>query len=159
MPRWNTPGFKEQAVQKALDRGNTHLKTIAQELNVGYSTLQKWISAYKSVNTNEKNQKPQNWSREQQFQALVDTAAMDDEHRNQYCREKGLFPHHLAAWRQHFLQIDKKSVPNTKAELKSLKDEISSLQKEIRRKDKALAETAALLVLQKKFQALLEEKD
>ena len=50
-------------------------------------------------------------------------------------------------------------MPNTKAELKSLKDEISSLQKEIRRKDKALAETAALLVLQKKFQALLEEKD
>jgi len=155
-----TQGFKEQAVQKALTRGSTNLKTLVQELNVGYSTLQKWIRDYKTVNSDtDKRQRPKDWTREEQLQAIIDTSAMDENQRNQYCRKKGLFAHHIDAWRQNFLQTEK--VPSTlnKAELRTLKEEIASLQKEIRRKDKALAETAALLVLQKKFQALLEGQE
>ncbi len=95
MPRMHTQGFKEQAVQKAFARGDKKLKAIAIELNIGYSTLQKWIREYKSVNSQKNSQRPQDWSREQQFQALVETASMNAEHRSQYCREKGIFPHHL----------------------------------------------------------------
>ncbi len=62
-----TQGFKEQAVQKALTRGSKNLELLAQELSIGYSTLQKWIRDYKSVNSkNTKNKRPQDWTREQQ---------------------------------------------------------------------------------------------
>ena len=44
-----TEGFKEQSVQKALTRGASHLKTVAKELEVGYSTLQKWIRDARTV--------------------------------------------------------------------------------------------------------------
>jgi transposase len=156
-----TTGYKEQAVQKALRRGTVNLKTLAQDLGVGYSTLQKWIRRYKNMNPDinmKAAQSPRDWTRKEQFQALLDTGVMDTEHRSQYCREKGLFPHHLDQWRQYFLQAGEANKKDSNAKLKSLKEENTHLHKAILRKDKALAETAALLVLQKKFQALWEEK-
>ena len=158
MKKRPTTLFKRQAVEKALSRGALSLESLAQDMSVGYSALQKWIRKYKQVNHKpDKEQRPKDWTREEQLQALIDTSVMDDKQRNLYCREKGLYPHHLEAWRQSFLQTDKETT--SKSELKALKDQINSLQKEIRRKDKALAETAALLVLQKKFQALLEDQE
>ncbi len=151
--------FKEQAVQKALTRGSIPLKSVAQALGIGYSTLQTWIRKYKKMNTDTDSQRPQDWTREAQLQALLDTAAMREEQRSQYCRAKGIFPHHLEKWRLSFIESDKVTVTPGKAQVKILKEENALLHKEIRRKDKALAETAALLVLQKKFQALWEDKD
>ncbi|MFV1985258.1 MAG: transposase [Thiohalomonadales bacterium] len=155
-----TQGFKEQAVQKALTRGSKNLDRVAQELSVGYSTLQKWIRDYKTVPPkNKKNKRPQDWTREQQFQAIIDTGGLDIEHLSEYCREKGLYPHQLDEWRLNFLEVDTEVAKSSKLELKNLKKENAILQKELRRKEKALAETAALLVLQKKFQALLEDEE
>lgn len=152
-----TQGFKEQAVQKALTRGSMKLEKLAQELSVGYSTLQKWIREYKAVNSEQtKNKRPQDWTRAQQLQAIIDTAGLEDVQRNEYCREKGLYPHQLDEWRLSFLELNTEVSNNSKVELKTLRTKNAELQKELRRKEKALAETAALLVLQKKFQALLE---
>jgi len=155
-----TEGFKEQAVQKALTRGSVSLKKIAEELNIGYSTLESWIRNYKKMNPErDKGRRPQDWTKEEQLQAIIDTSAMDAEQRNRHCREKGLFPHQLDTWRVNFTQPEKTAATTHQAEIKALKEESVLLQKEIRRKDKALAETAALLVLQKKFHALLEEAE
>jgi capsule polysaccharide export protein KpsE/RkpR len=65
--------------------------------------------------------------------------------------KKGLYPHHIEQWKLDFVEspVQDNSFQN-KAEVKTLKTENKSLKKELNRKDKALAETAALLVLQKK---------
>jgi transposase-like protein len=152
-----TQGFKEQAVQKALTRGSKNLELLAQELSIGYSTLQKWIRDYKSVNS--KNKRPQDWTREQQLQAIIETSGQQATQISEYCREKGLYPHQLDEWRLSFLEVNTAVSNSSKAELKTLKTKNAALQKELRRKEKALAETAALLVLQKKFQALLEDEE
>lgn len=154
-----TEDFKQQAVQKALTRGSMNLKNIAMELGVGYSTLQNWIRQHRSTLTNMTTEKtPNNWSTEQRFIALMETHEMDELKIGQYCRENGLYIHHLAAWRQEFIQSKQGGQTDEQA-IRGLKKEIQLLTKELNRKDKALAETAALLVLQKKFQALLEGKD
>ncbi len=155
----HTQGFKEQAVQKALTRGDSvSVKTIATELNVGYSTLQNWIRKTKAMSDTIENRRPGDWSRQQQLQAIIDTAPLNAEHCSQYCREKGLFPHHLDEWRDRFIKGDAQPTRSHRDKLHLLKKENNTLHKELRRKEKALAETAALLVLQKKFQALLEDK-
>ena len=159
MHKQYTQDFKAQAVQKALTRNGKSIKTIAQELNIGYSTLQKWIREYKRVTNHKESQRPQDWSREQQLQALMDTASMDEEQRNQYCREQGIFPHNLDNWRDNFIAGDMSSSVSSNTDITKLRKENNTLQTELRRKEKALAEAAALLVLQKKFQALLEGKD
>lgn len=77
---------------------------------------------------------------------------MDEAALNEYCRAKGLYPHHIQQWKQDFAKGP--AAKPVKSDSKQLKQEIKQLQKELNRKDKALAETAALLVLKKKADAL-----
>ena len=75
-----------------------------------------------------------------------------------WCREKGLFEHQLLQWRNAFCaatlpsaaSVAEQRLANTA--LRELQGRHHQLEREMRRKDRALAEAAALLVLQKKFQ-------
>ena len=74
-----------------------------------------------------------------------------------WCRERGLFAHHLTGWKDAFCSDGKGAAPVAR-ELGALKGEIQQLKRELLRKEKALAEAAALLILQKKFQAFWEDE-
>jgi len=84
---------------------------------------------------------------------------MSEEEVNAYCRVKGIFKHQLHEWEREFLNSKSKDNSSTKEALQEEKNRSHALAKELRRKEKALAETATLLVLQKKFQALLEDEE
>ncbi|MGP5156952.1 transposase [Pseudoalteromonas prydzensis] len=161
MRRRFTQEFKVQAVEKALSQcDDVRLEDIADDLGVGYSTLQRWIALAKkhqlethqtgSQMTAEK--RPQDWSLEERLSAIIDCGHLDEAAINEYCRNKGLYPHHIKQWKQDFAQGPTTKL--AKSDSKQLKQEIKQLQKELNRKDKALAETAALLVLKKKADAL-----
>jgi transposase-like protein len=83
---------------------------------------------------------------------------MDEQALSAYCRRNGIFTHHLKQWREDF-ESGTSSSPAHVTELRDLKSSHKNLQSELNRKEKALAEAAALLVLQKKFQALWEDKE
>ncbi|OED45127.1 transposase [Chromatiales bacterium (ex Bugula neritina AB1)] len=164
-----TQSFKIQAVEKALSRNDvTSLKDIAESLGVGHSTLHKWIvqsrhQAFESisnegavnVNGMAKEKRPQDWSPEDKLGLIIRCGALSDEDANRLCREQGLYPHHIQQWKEEFVGRASQS-PQTKntSEAKHLRHENKALKKELNRKDKALAETAALLVLQKKVNAI-----
>ena len=84
---------------------------------------------------------------------------LDEQGLNALCREKGIFRHHLQQWRAAFEASSSGSSPPNASALRELKETNKALERELKRKEKALAEAAALLVLQKKYQALWEEKD
>lgn len=65
---------------------------------------------------------------------------------------------HLTSWEAAFCAGAKEPAPGAR-ELRTLKDELAKLKREVGRKDKALTEAAALLVLQKKFRALWEDEE
>jgi hypothetical protein len=90
--------------------------------------------------------------------ALHETHGMSGEALQAWCRERGLFVHHLTSWKAAFCAEGKGTEPGTR-EVRTLKDENVKLKRELVRKEKALAEAAALLVLQKKFRALWEDED
>jgi hypothetical protein len=84
---------------------------------------------------------------------------MESEALNAWCRECGIFSHHLEQWKSDFCKL----TPSTENRedvktLRGLKAENQRLERELNRKEKALAEAAALLVLQKKYRALLGEE-
>ncbi len=74
-----------------------------------------------------------------------------------WCRERGIFAHHLTSWKAAFCARTKES-GSAPRELRTLQDEIVKLKREAVRKDRALAEAAALLILQKKFRALWQNE-
>ncbi len=99
------------------------------------------------------------WSPAQRLLALNESHQLQGPALHAWCREKGLFEHQLKQWREAFCSTSEPDPHQAKAELRDLKVKHEQLQRDLRRKDRALAETAALLVLQKKFRALLEDED
>ena len=153
-----SPAFREQAIQKLLQRGDKTIQCIAEELNINVFTLKHWLRQYRPqiMLTNKTTKRPADWTPEERFQALMASHGLEDEDLNAFCRTQGIFSHHLEAWRQDFINSIHKSAQESTD--KSLREENKQLKKDLQRKEKALAETAALLVLQKKFQAFWEEK-
>ncbi len=152
-------GFIEQALVKVYSRGDRTVKLVSEELNVNYHTLKTWMkrAALNKVSVMAtKEKRPQDWSSAEQLVALQESHALSGEALNAWCRERGLFAHHLSGWKTAFCS-EGKAAPVTR-ELRGLKDENEQLKRELLRKDKALAEAAALLVLQKKFRALWEDE-
>ena len=154
--------FREQALVKVYSRGTQTIESIANELNISFHTLKTWMKTKKStpiIAPSQRSRRPNDWSGAERLQALLDTQGLDDTARHRWCRERGIYPHHLQSWRDHFEQAQSNASASTHQQLKKLKDQQHRLERELKRKDKALAEAAALLVLQKKYQALWEDKD
>lgn len=84
----------------------------------------------------------------------METALMNEAERSVYCREKGLYAEQLDAWKAGFEGADACHTSASKAELALERKRSRALEKELLRKDRALAETAALLTLSKKAQAI-----
>lgn len=155
--------FKESVLKKVRERGSRTLQELATELNLSFGTLKGWIkqSATQSGMSELPRDLPQDrpahqWSAAERLLALNASHALQGPALSAWCREKGLFEHQLAAWRAAFCAgVEPAAAAGAKTQLKALQHEHEKLQRELRRKERALAEAAALLVLQKKFQALL----
>ena len=92
--------------------------------------------------------RPQNWSAEEKFQAVFTYEGLAEEDRGKYLREHGLFSVDIERWRDEMTEVLNKKSKSTKGDPRDRR--IKMLESELRRKEKALAETAALLVLKKK---------
>lgn len=153
--------FIEQALVKALSRGDRTVKAVAEALNINHHTLRYWMKKNPKTERNTpatKEKRPQDWTAAEQLLALQETHALSGEALQVWCRERGIFAHHLTSWKTAFCAEGKSVAPDLR-ELRTLKDENATLKREAIRKDKALAEAAALLILQKKFRALWEDED
>jgi hypothetical protein len=157
--------FREQALVKVYSRGSRDIASVALELNINIGTLKGWMRDKKkrdkpimgSAVMNQTDRRPQDWKPEEQLMALMRTHSMTDEQRNAWCRQQGLFAHHLVSWQREFSSVSTSSAQQ-EHQLRGLKDENQQLKRELIRKEKALAEAAALLVLQKKFRAMWEDE-
>ena len=166
-----THSFKIQAIEKALSRQECmSIKDVAENLGIGHSTLQKWIRQAKEQRLNQpldggvmtmvKEKRPQDWSAEERLNMVIACGSLSVEDISQLCREKGIYPHHINQWRGDFIKNKPLSTASEiQSENKQFKNDIKLLKKELNRKDKALAETAALLVLQKKVHEIWESDE
>lgn len=156
---------RKEAVLKLLSPPQSMtVAEVAKKENISVSNLYNWLNKAKKqgqpVPGNTK--KSENWSAETKLAVIVETATLSESELSQYCREKGLFVEQIKRWKTDCLQgfthsktLDKESQQQAKAD----KAEIKTLKKELRIKEKALAETAALLVLRKKITALWEDEN
>ena len=130
------------------------LEVVAREIGVSADTLERWRSEELAKPARERS-----WTAAARLEAVITTAAMDEAARSAWCREHGVYPQQLQQWRDsatHALAepAEKRASPQqTKEDRRRIKE----LERELRRKDKALAETAALLVLSKKVEAIFNK--
>lgn len=146
---------KLNLIQKALSQPGYNLKTLAQEGNVGYSSLQKWLKEHRentlSYAQPKAGRRPQDWSRTERIQAVLDCESLNGEGLGSYCREQGLYPSQITEWKAQLMKENPQALSSEyKRNNQRLEAENKALKKELRRKDKALAEASALLILKKK---------
>lgn len=147
--------FKEKAVKLVITSKDTKsMKDVAIELNISKDTLYTWVKKAKDSLGSDTV-----LTLSDKLQILHETYSMSIEEVNAYCRVKGIFKHQLKEWEKEFLNQKTPQDSSSNKALQKEKSRSQALAKELRRKEKALAETAALLVLQKKFQALLEDEE
>jgi transposase len=153
----------KEAVLKKILQGNKLHYEVARELGVGRSTIGKWLKVHKqngSIKLKSKEKRPKDWTAEERISAIIKTGCMTEEDRTAWCRQKGIFIHNLDQWKKDAVSaIIPKPNKEQSEEHKNLKKEISALKKDLSRKDKALAETAALLILKKKAQEIWGEPE
>jgi transposase-like protein len=148
---------KEAIVKKALNRGTVPLRDVAIQNNVSYPSITKWVRQYKNneLKTTTTVFSDTSGSKSAKLGHIIATASLDDTAIGVYCRERGLYAHQIEKWKTDFMKHDNnKDHQVLLAETKALRSEIKLLKQDIRRKDRALAETAALLILKKKADAL-----
>jgi transposase-like protein len=154
-----TESFRQQALEKVYTRGNSSIRVVAEDLNMSLGTLRNWMKADRDrsrENAGLQSKRPQDWSLADRLQILMESHGLEEDALNALCREKGIFRHHLEQWQAAFVAG---GTVDTRSQLRELKDMNKALTRELNRKEKALAEAAALLVLKKKYQALWVEED
>ncbi len=103
---------------------------------------------------------PDGWTSRDKFAAVLESATMSQAEIGEFCRQKGLHTSQLAAWRAACEQAndwDQAASQQLRSAKKSSDKRTKKLEREILRKDKALAEAAALLILRGKLDALYEK--
>jgi transposase len=146
--------FKDRAVARLLPPESASAESAAREVGVGVDTLERWRSEALSRPARE-----QVWTSAARFDAVLTTAAMDENTKGAWCRANGVYLKALNSWRQSATQAlagpgEERASPNqTKLDRRRIKE----LERDLRRKNAALAETTALLVLSKKLEAIFQK--
>jgi len=147
---------KASILNKLLPPSNKSVAEVAKEEGVSAQTLYNWRSKAKESGLPVPGKSPttQQWSADAKLAVVIETAAMSASERSQYCREKGLYVEQVNEWKEQCLggfQSSREHAQAAKKQAKSDRAEIKHLKKDLRIKEKALAETAALLVLRPRY--------
>lgn len=158
--------YSEEVKSSSISRmmSGESVSNITEKLGVSSKTLYKWRkdALKQGYSMSNKTNKSDNWSAEQKLAIIIETASMNESELSSFCRVKGIYPEQIKQWRQMALsgykkqtEINQTQSDNRKEDRKKIKD----LEGQLRRKEKALAETASLLVLSKKCQATWGEDE
>ena len=157
MPRYSEER-KQAILSKLLPPLSLSVADVSRSEGIGLQTLYNWrTQAREQGHPMPSNHKtPDDWSSETKLATIIETATLSESELSEYCRSKGLYPEQISAWRQACITGQMSAKAQLKAErdqARADKKRITELERELRRKDKALAETAAILVLRKKMNA------
>ena len=137
--------FKYSIIVKMIPPQNQSINAIASETGLSEATLYKWRNQARKKGLAVPGGEPkvERWNTQDKFLIVTETALLSEVELAEYCRNKGLFVEQVLTWKDACMQANG-----------GVAQQATRLQKELRQKDAALAETAALLVLRKKANAI-----
>jgi transposase-like protein len=158
---------RARMVRKMVGPNAVNASVLSKESGIPQPTLSRWRRGAGSLrlvtekrddelttNTNTIGRRPQDWSPMERLQLLVESNGLSEQELGELLRKRGVHREQLDEWRAATEEAFARPMPSRKSpDAKRIKQ----LEREIARKDKALAEAGALLLLQKKVQALYRD--
>lgn len=159
-----TDEMKKAILNRMMPPNNESVSQLSKELGITEPTLYKWRKEARIAGnpTPGDGQSSEQWSSEDKFLVVMETYTMNQADLAEYCRKKGLYKEQIEAWHDSCLSANGRESGQTKQlnqELKEEKKRAKTLEKDLRKKEKALAEAAALLLLRKKAQAIWGDQE
>jgi transposase len=151
--------FKEKIVQKMMPPNAMSVAQLHRETGVSEPTLYSWRNKVRgegrAVPADPSN--PEQWNGQDKLAVVIQTASLNEQELSEYCRAKGLYVEQIDRGKEAAIAGNDSSeyvLRAERCEWRKQKVKVRELEKELRRKEKALAEAAALLILEKKVQAI-----
>lgn len=150
---------KDAIIRRMMPPNPVSVATLSADTGIPKGTLYTWKIQYQAQGhaVPASSNRPDHWPAQDKLAVVCEARTLKGVELGEYCRKKGLFPEQIKAWEAAALsgyqqqeKIDKQQAAQTKGD----RSTIQRLEAELRRKEAALAETAALLVLSKKSQAI-----
>ena len=149
--------FRNGVLRKVLPPESRSVYQVAKEAGVSPITIHSWMSKLKEgkleLTPEGTDPTPRDWPINQKFRLLMEGRQLPAEARGEWLRINGLHSEHLTLWEQELGNLMTDKQDNLKSEVRDLKKQVKDLEKELNRKEKAMAEVVALLVLKKKLDA------
>jgi transposase-like protein len=148
--------FRNRVVARLLPPESANVGVVAKEIGVSVQTLERWREEVQS-----RPARGRAWTAGARLEAVITAAAMDDAGKSAWCREHGIYPADLDQWRLSATTAlaEPEEARASPQATRQDKKRIKELERELLRKDRALAETAALLVLSKKVAAIFNKAE
>jgi hypothetical protein len=159
---------KAAVLAKMLPPNNMPLGHLAKEEGISVATLAKWRAEAraearaKGQFLPDANAGPEGWTSDDKLAAVIETASLNEAELGEYCRRRGIYAEQLAVWRAACARAndwERAATSRIARETKDANKRIQQLERELTRKEKALAEAAALMILRKKVDAIWGRKD
>ncbi len=148
-------------VQRMLGSEAISATGLSTEAGVSQATLSRWLNQARTLSpmNREQNERtnarsPRQWTAEEKLPVVAEASALSDEELGAFLRGKGLHMAQLAEWRESASQSLDDGKKKRRRKMSPEQKRIRELEKELRRKDRALAEVTALLVLKKKAEEI-----
>ena len=132
--------------------GGPSIPEVAKELSISDPVIRQWVKKHGRAGV---MSKPENWPSEKKLQAVNESSSLSEEELGAYLRKQGIHSDNLKNWRKECLQSFRRpGRPRKDPELAASQKERKLLEREVRRKDKVVAELSARIVLLKKSHLL-----
>jgi len=144
--------FKKKMLERLSGKDAVSARKLERETGVSQESLSKWLREARSLPLMPRDRRKNKvWSIDEKVRVLTEAAQLTGAEQTAFLEKEDLPLAQLEQWRMALGEEGRASVATTKR--------IRKLERELARKEKALAEVAALLVLKKKVDQLWEDED
>ena len=160
MAQQYSSAFKSRMLRRLIGPSAVSANALAREVGVGQTMLSRWLRESRSIEPMSSSQKKTRWTGAEKLRVLLEARGLSETDLGALLRREGLHESDLTAWQaaaEAALSPSRRTAPSPESQRDQRR--IHALERELRRKDAALAETAALLVLKKKLQEIWGDAD
>ena len=152
--------FRNNVLRKLLPPQSRTVGEVAAEFGISTATIYSWKVRMSNgtLKVDDGAQSAHKRQLSEKFSLLLESRGLDDEELGSWLRDNGLHSEHLTVWEQEVREAMTKGEQQAREELRAAKKQIKTQQKELDRKEKALAVLAAIMTLQKKTELLFRDE-
>ena len=151
--------FRERILEQVLPPRNRPVEEVSEQFGVSAWSVHRWKRAAKESTVAVGARRPSDRPLTEKLTLLLEGTAVAEQQRGEWLRAQGLHTEHLSLYEQEIRQSMTNKEKRQREELERLRKEKKALERELRRKDSALAEMAALVALKKKLELIFGEDE